>query len=81
VREADALYRKAAGQAWQAVQEKLEIVKTMGIPAAAIENISYDDNSGATHIDEIPDGPKSSHPDHVEITVTLEATYRIVRQP
>ncbi len=75
-------YERATEAAWEAIREKLELIRRrLGIESVELVGVRYDRDSAVSIIDELPDEPKSPHPEHVEIRVVLEVNYRIVRQP
>jgi hypothetical protein len=80
VREAESqeLYQQAAAQAWAAIQTRLQQLATTS-PGRKFElvEMSYDPLSGQSLIEELPDEPKSSRPQAVEVSVRLRATYAL----
>jgi len=80
VREAESqeLYQRAAAQAWAAIQTRLQQLATAS-PGRKFElvEMSYDPLSGQSLIEELPDEPKSSRPQAVEVSVRLRATYAL----
>ena len=78
VREADELYRRALEKAWAGVEKRLREL-TASTPGKEPEllNVSFDLLPGESVIEELPDTPKSSRPQAVEISVRISATYRL----
>lgn len=80
VREAESqeLYQRAATQAWAAIQTRLQQLATAS-PGRKFElvEMSFDPLSGQSLIEELPDQPKSSRPQAVEVSVRLRATYAL----
>ncbi|HYK89612.1 MAG TPA: hypothetical protein VE398_12625 [Acidobacteriota bacterium] len=82
MRASPELYHQAMDAAWQKIQSRLEAIKKMlNIRDVELVELTYDGDSSVSLVDELPDEPKSSSPDHIEVRVTVEACYRIVRQP
>ena len=80
VREAESqeLYQRAAAQAWAAIQTRLQEFAAAS-PGRVFElvEVSYDAEPGQSLIEELPDQPKSSRPQAVEVSVRLRATYAL----
>ncbi len=80
VREAESqeLYQRAAAQAWAAIQTRLQQLATAS-PGRKFQlvEVSYDPLSEQSLIEELPDQPKSSRPQAVEVSVRLRATYAL----
>ena len=78
VREADELYRRALEKAWAGIEERLRDLtdSTPGKEPELLE-VSYDPLPGESVIEELPDNPKSSRPQAVEVSVRISATYRL----
>jgi hypothetical protein len=78
VREADELYRRALEKAWAGVEKRLQEL-TASTPGKAPElmEVHYDLLPGESVIEELPDNPKSSRPQSVEVSVRISATYRM----
>jgi len=78
VREADELYRRALEKAWAKVETRLResAASTPGKEPELME-VSYDPLPGESVIEELPDNPKSSRPQAVEVSVRIRATYRL----
>jgi hypothetical protein len=78
VREAKSqeLYQRAVAQAWAAIQARLQQLATRN-PGRKFElvGVRYDPGFGQSLIEELPDEPKSSRPQAVEVSVRLVATY------
>jgi hypothetical protein len=80
VRESSEAYQQATDAAWQAIRNRLEVIKKkLGIRDVELENVYFDSDSSLSRIDELPDEPKSSNPGQIEIRVLVDAQYRIVR--
>ena len=77
VREAHDLYRRALAKAWAGVEARLRELKASA-PGKEPEllEVSYDPLPGESVIEELPDNPKSSRPQAVEVSVRISATYR-----
>jgi hypothetical protein len=80
VREAKSqeLYQAAVAQAWGAIQARLQqlVTASLGQKLQLVE-LSYDPMPGQSLIEELPDQPKSSRPQAVEVSVRLRATYTL----
>ena len=78
VREADELYRRALDKAWAGIEARLREL-TASTPGKKPEllQVSYDPWQGESTIDELPDDPKSSRPQAVEVSVRVIATYTL----
>jgi hypothetical protein len=76
VREADELYRRALDKAWATIDARLQelTASTPGKKPKLLE-VTYDALAGESTIDELPDDPKSSRPQAVEVSVRIIATY------
>jgi hypothetical protein len=80
VREQSAAYEKARQMAWDAIQQKLEVIKKkLKIDKVQLEKLVYDQDSYVSEIEELPDDPKAAQPNEVQIRVGLEALYRILQ--
>ena len=80
VREQSAAYEKARQMAWDAIQQKLEVIKKqLKIERVQLEKVIYDQDSYISEIEELPDDPKAAQPDDVQVRVGLEAWYRILQ--
>jgi hypothetical protein len=78
VREADELYRRALDKAWAGVETRLrELAASAPGKEPELMEVSYDPLPGESVIEELPDNPKSSHPQAVEVSVKISATYRL----
>jgi hypothetical protein len=77
VREADELYRRAREKAWAEIETRLREL-TAAAPGKEPElvHVSYDPLPGESLIEELPDNPKSSRPQAVEVSVRISVTYR-----
>lgn len=78
VREADELYRRALDKAWAGIETRLRelTASTPGKKPELLE-VSYDPLPEESMIEELPDDPKSSRPQAVEVLVRISATYRL----
>ncbi len=76
VREAKELYERAVAKAWKQVQERLQdaIAANPGKKYELVA-VSYDPLPGESIIDELPEQPKSSRPQAVEVSIRLCAMY------
>ncbi len=80
VRERSAAYEQARQVAWDAIQQKLEVIKKqLKIEKVRLEKLTYDQDSYVSEIEELPDDPKAPQPDDVQVRVGIEALYRIPR--
>ena len=78
VREADELYRRALEKAWAGIEKRLrELTSSSPGKEAELLEVSYDPLPGESVIEELPDTPKSSRPQAVEVSVRISATYRL----
>ena len=78
VREADELYRRALEKAWAGVEKRLrELTASTPGKEPELMEVSYDPLPGQSVIEELPDNPKSSRPQAVEVSVRISATYRL----
>lgn len=78
VREERELYQKAAEEAWSEIENRLrEIAKASPGRKLEIVGVSYDPMPGESIIEELPERPKSSRPQVVEVAVRLRATYAL----
>ena len=76
VREDGELYRRAAEKAWDQVEKRLlDISRTAPDKRIELVAVSYDPLPGESVIEELPELPKSSRPQAVEVSVRLRATY------
>ncbi len=80
MRENSELYSQAVDKAWRQIQSRANAVRMM-LNARELEllGVTYDGDSSVSRVDELPDEPKSSNPIQIEVRVTVEAVYRIVR--
>jgi hypothetical protein len=76
VREARDLYQEAVTKAWSEVEARLREVSAAepGTQFKLVE-VGYDALPDESVIEELPDQPKSSRPQVVEVSVRLRATY------
>jgi hypothetical protein len=78
VREADQLYRRALDKAWSAIDARLqELTASTPGKKPKLLQVSYDPLPGESTIEELPDVPKSSRPQAVEVSVRVTATYTL----
>jgi hypothetical protein len=78
VREADELYRRAREKAWAGVETRLrELTASTSGKELEILEVNYDPLPGESVIEELPDNPKSSRPQAVEVSVRISVTYRL----
>jgi hypothetical protein len=78
VREADELYRRALEKAWAGIEKRLrELTSSSPGKEPELLEVSYDPLPGESVIEELPDTPKSSRPQAVEVSVRISATYRL----
>ncbi len=78
VREADSLYEKATAAAWGEAQKRLaEIAAAAPGKKPEVVSVYYDRLQGESLIEELPDQPKSSRPDAVEVVVRLRVHYAL----
>jgi hypothetical protein len=78
VREADELYRRALEKAWVGVETRLrELTAFTSSKELEILEVNYDPLPGESVIEELPDNPKSSRPQAVEVSVRISVTYRL----
>ena len=77
VREAKELYRQALAKAWAGLETQLRALKAAA-PGKEPEllRVTYNPLPGESVIEELPDNPKSSRPQAVELSVRISATYR-----
>jgi len=76
--EGKELYERAAAQAWTTVEQRLQELGTAS-PSRKLElvKIEYDPMLEESLIEELPDQPKSSRPQAVEVAVRLRVTYEL----
>lgn len=76
--EGKELYERAAAQAWTKVEQRLQELVTAS-PSGKLEliEIEYDPLLEESLIEELPDQPKSSRPQAVEVAVRLRVTYEL----
>jgi hypothetical protein len=78
VREADELYRRALAKAWAAINTRLrDLAASAPGKNLKLLEVSYDPSLGESTIEELPDNPKSSRPQAVEVSVRVTATYTL----
>ena len=78
MREADRLYDVAFAKAWVESQGKLDAV-AQAAPGMKLEvlEVHYDRLAAESLIEELPDQPKSSRPEAVEVAVRLRIRYAL----
>jgi hypothetical protein len=78
VREASELYEVATAKAWIDAEMRLsEIAAAAPDKKLEIVSVHYDRLPGESLIEELPDEPKSSRPDAVEVAVRLRIRYAL----
>ena len=78
MREADGLYRRALDKAWAGVETRLrELTASFSGKDLEILDVNYDPLPGKSLIEELPDNPKSSRPQAVQVAVRISVTYRL----
>lgn len=76
--EGKALYQRALAQAWTQIQERLQELRAVSPKRQLrLTAVHCDPLSGQSTIEELPDQPKSSRPQAVEVSVSLRATYEV----
>lgn len=76
MREADELYRKALKNAWAEVENRLrDLAAAARGEKLELIDVSYDPLPGESVIEELPELPKSSRPEAVEVSVRVRAVY------
>ena len=78
MREANDLYEKAADRAWRVIEARLRDLAAAS-PGKKYElvAVSYEPLPGESVIEELPEAPKSSRPEAVQVSVRLRATYAL----
>jgi len=78
VREANELYGRALDKAWAGIEARLREL-TASTPGKEPEllDVSINRMPGESTIEELPDNPKSSRPQAVEVSVRVIATYAL----
>ena len=76
MREAKDLYERALDKAWREIEAHLRDLAAAN-PGQKYELVAvrYDPLPGESVIEELPDIPKSSRPQEVQVSVRLRATY------
>lgn len=76
--EGKELYKRAADQAWTNVEQHLRELAA-ATPSRKLElvEVQYDPMLEESVIEELPDQPKSSRPQAVEVAVRLRVTYEL----
>jgi hypothetical protein len=78
VREAEQGEKQAADKAWEEVVRRLrDLSSTHPGRVFDLVEVSYDPLPGQSVIEELPDLPKSSRPQAVEVAVRVRATYAL----
>lgn len=76
--ESKELYKRAATQAWTDVQQRLrELAAARPGKKLELVAVQYDPMLEESLIEELPDQPKSSRPQAVEVAVRLRVTYEL----
>ena len=76
--EGKELYKRAAAQAWTDVEQRLrELAATRPGKKLELVTVEYDPMLEESLIEELPDQPKSSRPQAVEVAVRLRVTYEL----
>lgn len=76
--ESKELYKRAAAQAWTDVQQRLrELAAARPGKKLELVAVQYDPMLEESLIEELPDQPKSSRPQAVEVAVRLRVTYEL----
>ncbi len=76
--EGKELYERAAAQAWTKMEQRLkELVSASPSRKLELIEIKYDPLLTESLIEELPDQPKSSRPQTVEVAVRLRVTYEL----
>jgi hypothetical protein len=76
--EGKELYKRAAAQAWTNVEQRLrELVAASPSRKLELVEVQYDPMLEESLIEELPDQPKSSRPQAVEVAVRLRVTYEL----
>jgi hypothetical protein len=77
--EANELYQRAADQAWVNIEERVRQLSA-SVPSKKLRliQVQYEPSMDQQSlIDELPEQPKSSRPQAVEVRVRLRATYEL----
>jgi hypothetical protein len=76
--ESEELYRKATARAWAMIEARREEI-SLARPEVKpqLVAVSYDPLPDESIIEELPELPKSSRPQAVEVAVRLRATYTL----
>ncbi len=76
--EGKELYQRAAAQAWMNIQQRLrDLLAASPNRKLQLIEVQYDPLLEQSLIEELPDQPKSSRPQAVEVTVRLRVTYEL----
>jgi hypothetical protein len=76
VREAKGIYEKAVANAWSDIEAQLaHFAPAKSAWRFQLVEVQYDPMTGESVIEELPDEPKSSRPQTVEVRVMLRAVY------
>lgn len=76
--EGKELYERAAAEAWTKVDERLrELAAASPGRKLKLVEVQYDPLVEESLIEELPDQPKSSRPQAVEVAVRLRVTYEL----
>jgi hypothetical protein len=72
------LYKRASAQAWTEVEQRLgELAAARPGRKLELVAVQYDPMLEESLIEELPDRPKSSRPQAVEVAVRLRVTYEL----
>jgi hypothetical protein len=77
--EGNELYQRAAAQAWLNIEERVRDLSA-SVPSKKLQliQVQYDPSMDQESlIDELPEQPKSSRPQAVEVRVRLRAIYQL----
>ena len=76
--ESKELYERAAAEAWTKVGERLRALAAASRDRKLkLVDVQYDPLVEESVIEELPDQPKSSRPQAVEVAVRLRVTYEL----
>jgi hypothetical protein len=76
--ESKELYKRASAQAWTEVEQRLgELAAARPGRKLELVAVQYDPMLEESLIEELPDRPKSSRPQAVEVAVRLRVTYEL----
>ncbi len=79
VREPQSYYKAARDKAWESIQDNLSIIKQqLNLSEVYLEGLTCNEDSYLSRVEELPDEPKNSQLDQLQIKVEMIATYRII---